>query len=75
MPTYFHLIFIFSILKFSETQNVYVTTSRGQIFGFHVDNGPRDLNNQTQLVYGSGDVFYGIPYVQKPVRFQVFFEG
>lgn len=65
----FSIIFLFGFDK-TCAQNVYVNTTRGQIFGYHVDYG----SNTSALYYGQADVFVGIPYVKPPVgslRFQV----
>lgn len=42
---------------------VEVSTSRGIIYGFHVDYG----NDASKLYFGSADVFLGIPYARQPV--------
>lgn len=61
---------LFEFILGANDSLVYVNTSRGSLFGFHVDYG----NDKSQLFYGSGDVFLGIPYVLPPVgerRFKV----
>jgi hypothetical protein len=63
-----YFVSFFLLIKISISQLVYVNTSRGQIFGYHEDFGPIYVNNPTQLWYGSGDVFLGVPYVQPPIR-------
>ncbi|VDK55649.1 unnamed protein product, partial [Anisakis simplex] len=40
-----------------------VNTSRGAIYGFHVDYG----NDASSLYFGDADVFLGIPYARAPV--------
>ncbi|VDM34637.1 unnamed protein product [Toxocara canis] len=40
-----------------------VNTSRGEVYGFHVDYG----NDVSKLYFGSADVFLGIPYARAPV--------
>ncbi|KAE9553012.1 hypothetical protein FO519_003773 [Halicephalobus sp. NKZ332] len=40
-----------------------VETSRGSVTGARVDFG----NDRTQMYYGSGDVFHGIPYATPPI--------
>uniref|UniRef100_A0A9J2PMI7 Carboxylic ester hydrolase n=1 Tax=Ascaris lumbricoides TaxID=6252 RepID=A0A9J2PMI7_ASCLU len=42
---------------------VEVSTSRGIIYGFHVDYG----NDASKLYFGSADVLLGIPYARQPV--------
>ncbi|GMR31050.1 hypothetical protein PMAYCL1PPCAC_01245, partial [Pristionchus mayeri] len=47
-----------------------VSTSRGVVRGFRVDYG----SNRSQLYYGAGDVFLGVPFAQPPLgewRFQL----
>jgi hypothetical protein len=56
-------IFGFSNIEAQTSSSVYVNTSRGQLFGYHFDQG----DDTSQLFYGQADVFLGIPYVQPPV--------
>jgi hypothetical protein len=70
------LLFILSIVltQTNALGEVFVSTTRGLVQGWHVDNGM----NQSQIYYGSADVFLGIPYVQPPVgslRFKVSLEN
>lgn len=64
------ILILCSCLDISKGKEVYVNTSRGQVIGFHVDNG----DDRTKLFYGQADVFLGIPFVIPPVgemRFKV----
>uniref|UniRef100_F1L1G8 Carboxylic ester hydrolase n=1 Tax=Ascaris suum TaxID=6253 RepID=F1L1G8_ASCSU len=56
------LFSLFSCL-FVAAGEVKVSTSRGIIYGFHVDYG----NDASKLYFGSADVFLGIPYARQPV--------
>lgn len=48
------------------SDRVDVNTSRGPLFGFHVNYGQKSDANA--LYYGQGDIFLGIPYVFPPVK-------
>jgi hypothetical protein len=72
-------IFTFLFLSFCGSiyggvdERVDVTTTRGDIFGYHVNFG----SDKNVLFYGEADVFLGLPYVNPPVgprRFQVWFK-
>ena len=56
-------IFGFSKIEGQASSSVYVNTSRGQLFGYHFDQG----DDTKQVFYGQADVFLGVPYVQPPV--------
>ncbi|CAJ0963243.1 unnamed protein product, partial [Mesorhabditis belari] len=57
------------ILADADGSPISVKTPRGTLNGFRADYG----NDQSQLYYGQGDVFLGIPFVEPPLgdkRFQ-----
>ena len=56
----FLFIFTFFVAKIDGKILVPVNTSRGQVIGYHFDQG----NDTSQLFYGQADLFFGIPYVQ-----------
>ncbi|CAD6189923.1 unnamed protein product [Caenorhabditis auriculariae] len=70
MLGYLGILAIFSQVPSAFSQPpVRLNLPQGEIVGFHVDYG----SDTSQLYYGQGDVFLGIPYVQPPVgnlRFQ-----
>ena len=57
------LISFYFIFVQINAQQVDVTTSRGPLFGYHVDLG----NDRTLVYYGQADVFMGIPFLQPPI--------
>jgi hypothetical protein len=67
------LIFLFGLFHLISCQNgapVFVSTTRGLLQGYHVDQG----NDTTQIWYGQSDVFLGIPFAIPPIgelRFKV----
>lgn len=61
--TIFLTLIVETLTLIDTTNHVYVTTSRGQVVGYHFDQG----NDTSQIYYGQGDIFLGIPYVQPPV--------
>jgi carboxylesterase type B len=57
-------------ISMTTAVDVFVNTTRGLVQGWNVDSGM----NQSNIYYGSADVFLGIPYVQAPIgqlRFKV----
>ena len=61
-----------SLVSCQSNPPVIVSTSRGQVIGYHFDQG----NDTSQLFYGQGDIFLGIPFAQQPVgnlRYAVLF--
>ncbi|CAJ0951025.1 unnamed protein product, partial [Mesorhabditis belari] len=61
---------ILLLIPLLTAQNVTIQTPMGSVTGFRVDYG----NNTSNLYYGKGVVFLGIPYAQPPIgnlRFQL----
>lgn len=61
---------LLSAIGWSWSQGAAVSTSKGNVEGFHVDYG----DDRTKLYYGSADVFLGIPFAEPPIgdlRFKV----
>lgn len=60
-------LLFFAFLSQASCQNgapVQVNTTRGLVQGYHFDQG----NDTTQLWYGQGDIFLGIPFALPPIE-------
>lgn len=66
MSSLYLLTFLFNSFHIIYCQNgssIYVNTTRGQLVGYHLDNG----NDSEQIFYGQADVFLGIPFALPPI--------